>query len=116
MTENQNPTLSPSVCKLTNSTDIIRTPCRRLGLKRRSISTPLHTNIFKKFKDNDETKVIENVDTSSTKANDNHLVPGLNYNKKVLQKNILDKQLKIEELKSELKNSEQVGKLLCLKI
>lgn len=93
----------------------MNTPCRRIGLKRKSTGTPLHTNIFKKNKTNitsETSKCLEfNENTTKIDAEaKDKLIVKLNYNRSVVQKTILDKQQKIIELKSVLNNSEQVRK------
>lgn len=96
-----------------NTVNKMYTPCRRIGLKRKSISSPFHTNNPKKTNlfsciSNEDMIYNENSIVLNTKAKDKSTLK-INSNKDVIPSNIEDKQRKIEELKSELKNSEQVG-------
>lgn len=115
MSDDENPVPSPTLSKLSNtSTNKMYTPCRRVGLKRRSINTPPCTNILKKTKVINETvkriEFNENAMGINYKAED-MCMPKLNYNDKdMIQKNIIDKQREIDELRSEFRNSEQVRK------
>jgi len=110
MSNDENPIQSPTICKLLTTKNKMYTPCRTVGLKRRSTCSPLHTNVLKKTKVISEvTKYIqlnENSMTINTEVKDKS-IPKLNYMK---SRNIIDKQCEIEELRSELKNSEQVRK------
>lgn len=108
MSNNKNNISSYSFNKSLNSPNIVRTPCRRMGLKRKSIGTQIHMDILKKSKVENEIKVVESLMTSNVEASDSKSILKLNYTNGITQKNILDKQQKIEELKSELKNSKQV--------
>ncbi|VVC37254.1 Hypothetical protein CINCED_3A011029 [Cinara cedri] len=113
MPNSENSIPSPSLKKLSNNSYQINTPCRRVGLKRKSTGTPIQTNFLKKSKTNITSEISkclefnENTTKIETEVKDK-LIPKLNYNMKAIQKSILNKQQKIVELKSELKNSEQV--------
>lgn len=115
MSDSGNSVPSPLLNKLSNNSYKVNTPCRRIGLKRKSTGTLLHTNILKKNKTNitsETSKCLEfneNTTNIETEAKDK-LIPKLNYNKDVVPKNLLNKQQQIKELKAELKNSEQVRK------
>ncbi|VVC37252.1 Hypothetical protein CINCED_3A011029 [Cinara cedri] len=112
MPNSENSIPSPSLKKLSNNSYQINTPCRRVGLKRKSTGTPIQTNFLKKSKTNITSEISkclefnENTTKIETEVKDK-LIPKLNYNMKAIQKSILNKQQKIVELKSELKNSEQ---------
>lgn len=107
---------SPAVCKLSNlnSVNKMYTPCRRVGLKRKSINSPLLSNISKK-------KNVFGHEVNKCTFNENSIILNpdeedqsilkIKTNEDVIQCNIKNKQRKIEELKTELKNSEQVGKI-----
>lgn len=114
MSDNQNPIPSPTLCKLSRTSDKMYTPCRRIGLKRKSTGTLTPTTISKKIKviDNllNSTEFGENVETQNNKQK-NKSISKLEYEDEK-PSNLLDKHRLIEKLKSELKNSEQVGKLL----
>jgi len=86
------------------------TPCRRVGLKRKSIGTLTPKTIMKKIKVIDETsKPIElGKDRTTQNIIANKSVSKLEHEDES-PSNLLDKRRVIEELKSELKNSEQVG-------
>lgn len=105
---------SPAACKLSlsNSANKMYTPCRRVGLKRKSLSSPLHSNISKKINlfgheayecRFNESSVVLNAEEEKSKLK-------IKSNEEVIQSSIKYKQFKIEELKTELKNSEQVRK------
>lgn len=81
------------------------TPCRRIGLKRKSLGSPLHSNLEKKIKLSNETKLLEK--SLSNKNNPDECVSD---NKLPIHIRIIEKQKKIEELNSQLKNSDQVVK------
>lgn len=112
---------SSAACELSNSNTVNKmyTPCRRVGLKRKSVSSPIHSNISKK-------KNLFGHEANENISNESSLV--LNAEKQdksilkikstedFMQDNIKDKQRKIEELKTELKNSEQVRKSFYIRI
>ncbi|XP_050537348.1 uncharacterized protein LOC126903283 isoform X2 [Daktulosphaira vitifoliae] len=76
------------------------TPCRRMGLKRKSLGSPLHSSLKKKIKPSNE--FLEK--TASTKNKyDICMIDG----KLQIQSRITYKQKKIEELNYEIKNSKQ---------
>lgn len=89
----------------TNTSNKMYTPCRRIGLKRKSTGTPFHTNSLKKTKESQARNCLEfNEADIITK---DKCIPILNFKEDLIQK-IKIKKHQIEELKSELKNSEQV--------
>lgn len=98
--------------KLSNSTSKIFTPCRRVGLKRKSLGSPspLHTNILKKSKPINETEKRIEFDENTLNKNISEKDEATG-----IRKRIADKQREIEQLKSELKNSEQVENHLLKK-
>lgn len=105
------PIPSPTLCKLSNTTSKMFTPCRTVGLKRKFGSTPSNKNELKKKKVICDTrkciKFDENVMSIQIKTKDKSI--SLNsFKNNGKQINVLDKQRKIEKLKSEIKNSEQV--------
>lgn len=112
---NENLISSPAACKLslTNTTNKMYTPCRRVGLKRKSVSSPFHSNISKKINlfgheanqhsFNESSVVLNAEEEEKSKLK-------IKSNEDVIRGNIKDKQRKIEELKTELTNSEQVRK------
>lgn len=97
-----------TLTKLSNATNKMYnpSPCRRVGLKRKSSSTLFHTNIILK-----KTRTLIELDESITIINSN-AKDKLNCKWSGIQKNELEKQCKIEELKSELENNKQVSKHL----
>jgi len=114
MSDNQNPIPSPTVCKLSRTSDKMYTPCRRVGLKRKSTGTLTPKTIPKKIKIIDDlnlsTEFVENLETQNNIPK-NKSISKLEY-EDVTPLNLLNKHRVIEELKSELKNSEQVRQLL----
>ncbi|KAL4149750.1 hypothetical protein QTP88_003619 [Uroleucon formosanum] len=109
MSDNQNPIPSPTLCKLSRTSDKMYTPCRRIGLKRKSTGTLTPTTISKKIKVIDillnSTEFGENVEIQNNKQK-NKSISKLEYEDEK-PSNLLDKHRLIEKLKSELKNSEQ---------
>ncbi|XP_025198206.1 uncharacterized protein LOC112596658 [Melanaphis sacchari] len=109
MSDNENPVLSPTLCKLSSNTNKLYTPCRRVGLKRKSTGILTPKTVLKKIKVSDETskstELTENSTTLNVKDEDKS-VPKLEC-KDETTSNLLEKRRMIEELKSELKNSEQ---------
>lgn len=83
----------------------------RVGLKRKSIGILTPKTISKKMKFIDETskstEFTENANTLNIKAKDKS-ISKLEYEDETTS-NVPEKRRVIEELKSELKNSEQVG-------
>lgn len=87
------------------------TPCRAVGLRRRSSGTPsLHANVLKKTKFAGEAKKCiefndsEVATTTVGVASENKLT----NEEDRIRKNIKDKRREIEQLKCELRNSRQV--------
>ncbi|XP_060843064.1 uncharacterized protein LOC132923225 [Rhopalosiphum padi] len=109
MSDNENPTPSPTLCKPSSTTNKMYTPCRRVGLKRKSIGILTPKTISKKMKFIDETskstEFTENANTLNIKAKDKS-ISKLEYEDETTS-NVPEKRRVIEELKSELKNSEQ---------
>lgn len=114
MSDNENPIPSPTSCKLSHISNKMYTPCRTVGLKRKSTGTLTPKTIPKKIKVIDETSksitFAENAATQNIKPK-NKSISRLEFKDET---NLLDKHRVIEELKSELKNSEQVD--LSLKV
>jgi uncharacterized protein with WD repeat len=108
---------SPILCKLSNTTCKTFTPCRTIGLKRKSSSTPSYKNELKKTKLLNETRKCiqfdEDVKSIKTKTKDksNSIT---SYKRDMKHISVLEKQRKIENLKSEIKNSEQVWNILLM--
>lgn len=111
MSDNKNSKPSLTICKLSPTSNKMYTPCRRVGLKRRSTSTLTPNTTLKKIKVIDETsRSIEIAESTITQ----NIQP---KNKSILKLvyedempfNLLDKHRIKEELKSELKNSKQVS-------
>jgi len=110
MSDDEKRITSPALCKLSSTNNKMYTPCRTIGLKRRSTGTPLHTNSLKKVKLISEEKKIE-LNKNSIAINgvtQDKSNRKLNYNVCIKPTSILNKQREIEQLKSELKNCEQV--------
>ncbi|XP_003245004.1 uncharacterized protein LOC100570920 [Acyrthosiphon pisum] len=109
MSDNQYPISSPTLCKLSRTSDKMYTPCRRVGLKRKSTGTLTPKTIPKKIKVIDDlnlsTEFGENVETQNNIPKNNS-ISKLEYEDET-PSNLLDKHRVLEELKSELKNSEQ---------
>lgn len=105
MSKDEKCSTSPSIIKLSNTTCKMLTPCRRVGLKRKSLCSPspLHTNKLKKSKLINETKIRIEFDEGTINKNTNEKDEAIG-----IQKRIADKQYEVDQLKSELKNSEQV--------
>jgi len=116
MSDNENSVPSPTLCKLSHTSNKMYTPCRRVGLKRKSTGALTPKTIPKKIKVIGETstsiELVENAVTKNIKPK-NKSIFKLKYEDET-PSNLLDKHRVIEELKSELKNSEQVG--LSLKV
>lgn len=113
MSDDENLVPSPTSFKVSNTTiNKMYTPCRRVGLKRRSVNSQSCTNILKKTKVNNETVKHIEFDENATVTNyEEKVLPKLNYNdKNIIKKNIIDKQHEIEKLRSEFRNCEQVRK------
>jgi len=114
MSDNENSIPSPTLSKLSTSgtTNKMFTPCRTVGLKRKSTGTLTVTpkTISKKIKFIDDTskstELAENVTTLNIKTKDKS-ISKLEYDDET--SHLLEKRRIIEELMSELKNSEQVG-------
>lgn len=112
MSDNENSIPSPTLSKLSTSgsTNKMFTPCRTVGLKRKSTGTLTPKTISKKIKFIDDTSKStefgENVTTLNIKAKDKS-ISKLEYEDET--SHLLEKRRIIEELMSELKNSEQVG-------
>lgn len=104
---------SPNVHKSSNTPNRMLTPCRSVGLKRKSTGTPsLHANIVKKTKFISEAKKSIEFDdsrvvtTTAGVKSENKLS---NCNEEdTIRKNITDKRREIDQLKCELRNSHQV--------
>lgn len=105
----ENPIASPTLCKSSNTTSKMFTPCRTVGLKRKFSSTPSYKNELRKTKVINETRKCIKFDESmmliTTKQKEKS---NLIFDFKNDVNQIADKQRKIEKLKSEIKNSEQV--------
>jgi len=110
MSDNENPIPSPTLCKLSRTSDKMYTPCRTVGLKRKSTGTLTPKTISKKMKVVDDTSKFttfdENAVTQYNKPK-NKLISKLEFENET-PSSLSDKHRLIEELKSELKNSEQV--------
>lgn len=110
MSDNESSIPSPTLSKLSTSgtTNTLFTPCRTVGLKRKSTGTLTPKTISKKIKFIDDTskstEVAENVTTLNVKAEDDSILE-LEYDDETLL--LLEKRRIIEDLISELKNSEQ---------
>lgn len=110
MSDNENSIPSPTISKLSTSgtTNKMFTPCRTVGLKRKSTGTLTPKTISKKIKFIDDTskstELAENVTTLNIKAKDKS-ISKLEYDDET--SHLLEKRRIIEELMSELKNSEQ---------
>lgn len=111
MSDNKNSIPSTTLCKLSPTSNKMYTPCRRVGLKRKSTGTLTPKTTLKKIKVIDETsksiEFAENTITQNIKLKDKSILK-LEYEDE-MPSNLLDKHRLIEELKSELKNSEQVS-------
>lgn len=87
-------------------------PCRRVGLKRKSTGTLTPKTVLKKLKVSDETS--KSIEFGETKRQNikgiEKSISKFDYEDE-RSSNSIDKHHVIEELKSELKNSEQVGQL-----
>ncbi|XP_015369998.1 PREDICTED: uncharacterized protein LOC107166025 [Diuraphis noxia] len=107
MSDNKNSIPSPTLCKLLPTSNKMYTPCRRVGLKRKSTGTLAPKTTSKKIKVVDETsksiEFAENTITQNIKPKNDSILKLENE----MPSNLLDKHRVIKVLKSELKNSEQ---------
>lgn len=114
MSDNKNVIPSLTLCKLSHTSNKMYTPCRTVGLKRKSTGTLTPKTTSKKIKFIDETsksiEFSENTVTQNIKLK-NKSISKLEYEDE-MPSNLLDKHRVLEELKSELINSEQVSFLV----
>lgn len=113
MSDDEKSVQSQTPYKLSSKSNKLCTPCRTVGLKRRSNSTPFHPNSLKKTKEISGAVKCMNFDKNviniNTESKDKSIIK-LNIHTNLKQKNLIEKQHEIEELRSELKNSKQVRK------
>ncbi|XP_050435799.1 uncharacterized protein LOC126842725 [Adelges cooleyi] len=99
---------SPLQTQSPKNNAFVSTPCRRMGLKRKSIGSPLHSEVMKKTKCLNEAKTAaKNLLRASIQITKGSNSTNLTDSSLTIKSKIIDKQNKIKELGTELKNSEQ---------